>query len=152
MAKFGVTFNKGVANVQGVGYLLAAAASPRRAKIYDWSFGSASNPPVDVPFIHIAQRANSTSLASSARTPNALDQADTLASTIQASDTVTVDGTLTANAFDYQAPLNQRNSFRWVAAPGSEIVIPATANTGVMLGLSAATTTTFNYGVMFEEQ
>jgi hypothetical protein len=87
----------------------------------------------------------------SAKTPNSLDPADTLATTIQAFDTVTADGTLTANAFLYQVPLNQRATLRWVAAPYGEIIIPATANNGIMLGLDAATTSTFNYGVNFEE-
>jgi hypothetical protein len=150
MARFGIKAAKGAASVQGVAYLNAAAANPRRAKVYDWSVGSAASP-ANLAFLHQAQRCTTTPTAS-ALVPNALDPADTLASTIQASDTVTVDGTLTANAFLYGIPLNQQATFRWVAAPGSELVIPATANNGIMFGLSAASTTTFNYGLQYDEQ
>lgn len=150
MARFGVRANKGAANVQGVLYLQAAAASPRRAKVYDLSFGCNASP-ADNTFNHLVQRSTTTPTAS-ALTPNALDPADTLASTIQSADTVTVDGTLTANAFLYQIALNQRATFRWVAAPYGELVIPATANNGFMIGLSAASTTTMSYGANYDEQ
>jgi hypothetical protein len=149
MARWGYKASKGAGNVQSVALTLAAAASPRRARIYDWSLGSSATPG-DNAFIHVAQRCT-TAGTGSALTPNALDPADTLASTIVCKDTVTVDPTLTANAFLFEVPLNQRASFRWVAAPYGEMVVPATANNGIMLGLSAASTTTFDYGVMYEE-
>ena len=70
----------------------------------------------------------------STTTPNSLDPADTLACTIVATNVVTADPTLTANAFLYQAALNQRATFRWVAQPYGEILIPATASNGIMIG------------------
>lgn len=149
MARWGVTANKGAANVQGVMYANAAAANMRRAKVYDWQLGCGASP-ADNAFIHVVQRATTTATAS-ATTPNALDAADTLASTIQTSQTVTVDGTLTANAFLLRVALNQRATFRWVAAPYGELIIPATANNGFMFGLSAASTTSFDYGLNYEE-
>lgn len=149
MARWGTRGVKGAANVQGVEYLQAAAANMRRAKVYDWTIGCTAAP-ADNTFNHICQRAT-TAPTASALTPNALDPADTLASTIQANATVTVDGTLTAAAFLAEIPLNQRASFRWVAAPYGELIIPATANNGFMFGLDAATTTTFGYGLMYEE-
>lgn len=149
MARWGVTFNKGASNVQGVGYLNAAASSPRRAKLYDWAIGCGASP-ADNAFIHIIQRCT-TAPTGSAKTPNSLDPADTLASTIVANDTVTADGTLTASAFLARVALNQRATFRWVAAPYGEILIPATASNGVMLGLSAASTSTMDYDAMYEE-
>jgi len=149
MARWGVTASKGAANVQTVMGLSAAAASMRRAKIYDWALGCGASP-ADNAFIHIAQRMT-TVPTGAAKTPNSLDPADTLASTIQAVDTVTVDGTLTAAAFLTRIPLNQRATFRWVAAPYGELIIPATANNGIAFGLSAASTTSFDYGMMYEE-
>jgi len=149
MARWGVTGNKGASNVQGILYLNAAAASPRRAKIPDVNFGCGASP-ADNAFIFIMQRCTTAPTGATKR-PNALDPADTLASTIQAFDTITVDGTLTANAFLYQVALNQRASLRWVAVPYMEIIIPATTNNGVMMGLSAASTTVFNVGAMYEE-
>ncbi len=149
MARWGVSANKGSANVQGVLYLNAAASSPRRAKVFDLSFGCGASP-ADNAFIWIIQRCT-TAPTATALTPNSLDPADTLASTIVANATVTADGTLTASAFLYREALNQRASFRWVAAPYSELFIPATASNGLMVGLSSASTTTFDAGALYEE-
>lgn len=149
MARWGVTANKGAGNVQSVLLLTAAAASPRRAKIYDWTLGCGASP-ADNVFTHVGQRCT-TAGTGSALTPNSLDPADTLASTIVAKDTVTVDPTLTASALIFRKALNQRATFRWVAAPYGEIIIPATAANGIMLGLSAASTTSFDYDAAYEE-
>lgn len=149
MARWGVAFNSGGSSVKGVGYLTAAASSPRRAKILDWKFGS-SQSPADSVFTHVIQRCTTASTGTG-KTPNALDPADTLASTIVAADTVTADATLTAGAFVANVAMNQRASFRWVPAPYSELIIPATASNGFMFGLSAATTTTFAEDVLYEE-
>jgi hypothetical protein len=80
MAKWGVTADKGAANVQSVLVVTAAAANMRRFRIYDWTMGCGATPN-DLAFIHIAQRCTTASTGTS-QTPNALDQADTLASTI----------------------------------------------------------------------
>lgn len=150
MAKWGCKLSKGAASVQSVGLLTAAAANMRRAKVYDLAFGCSASP-ADNAFLWQIQRC-STAGTGTTVTPNALDPADTLASTIVATGAVTVDPTLTAGAFLMQVPLNQRASFRWVAAPGSELVIPATASNGVALIVSAATTTVLDSGALFEEQ
>jgi hypothetical protein len=150
MARWGATFNKGSASVQTVALLVAAASNMRRAKVYDLTIGCDASP-ADNAFVHIGQRC-STAGTGAALTPNALDPADSLASTIVAKDTITSDPTLTANAFVFPGfALNQRASFRWVAAPYGEIIIPATASNGVIFGLKAATTTSFQYGVQYEE-
>jgi len=150
MARWAIGASKGADNVQGVALLVAAAASMRRAKIYDWTLGCNATP-ADNTFTHIGQRCTTAGTGTSL-TPNALDQADTLACTIVCKELISADPTLTANAFLFRKALNQRATFRWVAAPYGEIVIPATASNGVLLGLSAATTTTFAYDVHFEEQ
>lgn len=149
MARFGFKANKGAANVQSVALLTAAAASPRRARVHDFTMGCGASP-ADNAFTWIVQRCT-TAGTGSALTPNALDPADTLASTIVAKDTVTADPTLTASAFLYAEALNQRATMRWVAAPYSELVIPATASNGFIIGLSAATTTSFDVGGHYEE-
>ena len=149
MARWSIAANKGAANVQSVALLVAAAASPRRARIYDWTLGCGASP-ADNAFTHIGQRCT-TAGTGAALTPNALDAADTLASTIVCKDTVTADPTLTASAFAFRKALNQRATFRWVAAPYGELLIPATASNGFMLGLSAASTTSMDYDVHFEE-
>ena len=151
MARMAVALNSGGSSVKGVGYLMTPASNMRRAKIIDWLIGS-SQSPADAVFTHIMQRGGNTSLTGTARTPNAIDQADTLASTIVATDTVTADSSaLTAGAFNANVAINQRASFRVVTAPYMELMIPATASSGYLFGVSAATTTTFAYSVSFEE-
>lgn len=149
MARWGVSAAKGASNVQSVLDLVAAAANMRRAKVYDISMGSGATPG-DNAFVWVIQRC-STAGTGTTLTPNSLDPADTLASTIVATNLVTVDPTLTAGAFVYADALNQRATFRWVAAPYSELIVPATASNGFMFGLSAASTTTFNAGLQYEE-
>lgn len=149
MARWGVAASKGAGNVQGVVYLNAASANPRRAKVVDWSMGI-SGSPADAAFAWIAQRCT-TAPTGAAKTPNALDPADSLASTIVANDTITADGTLTAAAFLYRVPLNQRASFRWVAAPYCEMIIPATANNGIMFGFASASAQVADSGLIYEE-
>ena len=150
MALWSIKANKGAGNVQSVALVVAAAASMRRARVYDWKLGC-NAAPGDNSFLHIAQRCT-TAGTGAALTPNSLDPGDTLPSTIVCKDTVTVDPTLTASAFLDAIPLNQRATFRWVAPPGGELVIPATASNGIMFGLSAATTTSFDYGIQFREE
>ena len=151
MARFAIGGNKGASSVQSILLVNAAAASPRRIKLYDYSVGSGATP-ADSAFIHILQR-STTAGTGAALTPNATDPADTLASTAVCKDTVTADPTLTAAAFLGRRGLNQKATYRWMAAyPGAELVIPATANAGIMIGLSAASTTTFDADAHYEEQ
>lgn len=149
MARFGAAPSKDATSVKTVG-LLTTVGGTRRAKLFDISMGSVATPG-DNAFKWQVQRATTTGTAT-ALTPNSLDPADTLASTITVNNVVTVEPTLTANAFLYQVALNQRASFRWVAAPYGELVIPATANAGLAIIASAATTTVLDAGVQYEEQ
>lgn len=149
MARWGTKLSKDATSVKSVGLLTAAASSPRRAKLYDVSFGSSATPG-DNAFLWQIQRCT-TAGTGTTTTPNSLDPADTLASTIVCTNVVTVDPTLTANAFLYQVALNQRASWRWVAAPYGELLIPATASNGLALIASSATTTVLDAGVNFEE-
>lgn len=149
MAKWAVAADKGTAVVQSVCVLTAAAANMRRAQIYYWSIGC-NGAVGDVPFIHIAQRCT-TAGAGAAKTPTALDAADTLASTIVAKDTVTADPTLTANAILAWLSVNQRSTIQWYAPPGGEFKIPATASNGLMFGLSATNALTMDYTIHYDE-
>lgn len=149
MARWGFKANKGAGNVQTVVGITAAASSPRRARVHDLTMGCGASP-ADNAFTWMIQRSSSAGTGS-ALTPNALDAADTLASTIVVKDTVTIEPTLTASAFLYAEALNQRATMRWVAAPYSELVVPATASNGFSLGLTAATTTSFDAGGHYEE-
>lgn len=143
MAYAAVAFNSGGSSVKAVGYMYAAASSMRRARLMEIELGNASSP-ADNAFIFIIQQISGlTTIAGTTKTPAFQDQADTLASTIVCKDTITADGSLlTAGAFALNWAVNQRGSVRYVAAPGTEIVIPATASNGFLIGVSAASTTT----------
>lgn len=149
MARWATKGSKGTASVQTILGLNAAAASPRRFRLYDYTLGCGATPG-DNAFVHIVQRS---SAVGTAATPvaMALDLADTLASTIVLKDTHTVDPTLTAATFLGRKALNQRATFRWVASPGGELVCPATASAGINLCLASATTTDMDAEAHFEE-
>ena len=49
--------------------------------------------------------------------------------------------TLTASAFLDEIGINQRVTFRWVAYPGGELIIPATAANGLSFFTNAVTST-----------
>lgn len=140
MARYGTFGSKGGANVRTILGVNAAAANMRRIRIYEWKMGSDAASIIDQQITHQAQRI-STVPTGAAKTPNALDPADTIASTAQAVDTTTVDPTFTANAFLEGVGLNTRNAYRWFAYDrAAEMIVPATANAGIALAAAAATT------------
>lgn len=149
MAYASVALNSGGSSVKSCGVVVAAASSPRRARLLEVELGNASSP-ADNAFIFVFQRCT-TAGTGTAKTPNMADAGDSLASTIVCNDTITADPTVTAGAFALNWPVNQRGSVRYVAAPGAELVIPATASNGYMFGLSAASTTTQGASVTFLE-
>lgn len=150
MAKYVSELNRTASATLSVGSVNAPGASQRRIKVYDLMFGSEATP-ADNAFLWQAQRCT-TAGTSTAVTPQPLDPADA-AAVSTSGENHTVDPTLTAGAILLSIPLNQRASFRWVAAPGGELVIPATASNGIAFrtptagGLVAVTAT-----VHFEEQ
>lgn len=127
--------NAGTQQSLGTGYktlvaLTAATASLRRFKIYDVLIGTDGTPADNVIDWDISrQTAAGTSTAS---TPLPLDPADTAAGTI-GSVNFTAEGTITASSSVFFVGVNQRASYRWVAAPGSELVAPATNLNGFAL-------------------
>lgn len=115
-------------------------AATCRPKIYDVLIGS-SGSPADNAAEYLFQRMT-TAGTSTGFTPVALDPADP-ASLSSAGFTYTSAGpTLTANAYLLEIGMNQRQFVRWIAAPGGELVIPATASNGIAL-LAAAVSSTW---------
>lgn len=114
-------------------------AATVRPKIYDVLIGS-SGSPADNAAEYLFQRMT-TAGTSTAFTPVALDSADP-ASLSSSGFTYTVGPTLTANAYLLMLGMNQRQFVRWIAAPGAELVVPATAANGIAL-LAAAVSATW---------
>lgn len=130
--------------------IAVSSATVRRIKIYDLLIGT-NGTPADNELEWDVSRQTAAGTATSI-TPNALDPADAAALTA-CSANATVEGTVTANSSAFYVATNQRASYRWVAAPGSELVGPATSAAGFTLrAKSAAYTSTVTGTLYFAEQ
>ena len=149
MARYAVEMNRTASTSLSVGNITADATRPRRGKLFDLMFGSEATP-ADNVFLWQVQRCTTAGTATGI-TPSPLDPADA-ATECDAGENHTVDPTLTAGAILLSIPLNQRASYRWVAAPGSELVYPATASNGLAVRTPTATAVAVTGTVLFEEQ
>jgi hypothetical protein len=140
MAKYGLS-NGNVATAQNMTTtyrtlidLTAAtgATTLRRAWIYDVMFG-VDGTPADNVLVYKIDRQTSTGTRSAA-VGAPLDSGDA-AALITAGVNTTIEGIITAASQLIEIAVNQRASYRWVAAPGGELVVPATNVAG--LGLRA---------------
>jgi len=124
-----------------------ATTTVRRIKLYDYIVGN-EDTPADTVFIHQILRQTSDPIGGSV-VPEPLDEADAAALAVGL-DTITADGIIVAPPL-MQFALNARATFRWVAAPGSEFVGPATDNSGLSGGLESADTGDFSATMLIEE-
>lgn len=129
----------------GTSILAVTSAATIRPKIYDVVVGSDAAP-ADQAAEYVLQRYTAAGTAT-AVTPRALDPADP-SSLASAGEAHSVEPTYTADVIMLQFALNQRATFRWVAVPGGEIVLPATAANGVGLQV-IGTTSAFNTNACF---
>ena len=133
-----------------VGNVTSDATTPRRLKLYDFLFSSAEAAPADGNSLWQIQRCTTAGTATTV-TPQAIDPADS-AALFDAAQAHTVDPTLTANAILFSQGLNQRASFRWVAQPGGELVVPATASNGLAVRTPTAALVQCSATLYVEEQ
>lgn len=106
-----------------------------RPAIYDLISGSDATP-ADNAAEYNLQR-TTTAGTSTSVTPQALDSGDP-AATATAGEAHSAEPTYTANAVLLNYMHNQRATFRWVAAPDGEIVLPAAANGVAILSVTVA--------------
>lgn len=99
-----------------------------RIAVYDLICGSDATP-ADNAAEYVLQRSTAAG-TSTAVTPRPLDL-DAPAAVTTAGEAHTVEPTYTADLIMLQWAQNQRATFRWVAAPGGEIIVPADANAGL---------------------
>lgn len=135
MANFMVKMQRTASATLDVGSVICGAANPRRFKVYDILVGSEATP-ADNAFLWEIYKRTGTATAGTAPTITPLDESDTDASEMVANQAPTTNGA-GGSVTKLTIPLNQRATFRWVAAPGGELVAPATASNG----LAAATPT-----------
>jgi hypothetical protein len=128
----------------------SATQALRRGKIYDMLLG-VSGSPADNYCTYDISRCTTTPSSGTVGTNNPLDSADSSAAAASIVNTSTTAGdpTITSSSSVFYVSVNQRASYRWVAAPGSELVYPATIATGLCLralnggGVGTATATIF---------
>jgi hypothetical protein len=107
------------------------AATTTRGRIYDILVGSDATP-ADVATEFNIIRGTVSGTGSSTPTGRALDPADPAALLTAKVGTFTGQ-TKTSNSAMLNLALNQRATFRWVAVPDGEIVVPATSDNWVGL-------------------
>lgn len=128
--------------------LLQDATSQRRGKVYDVLIG-AEGTPADNPYLWSVDRGTTALGTSTPVTPAPLDEADP-AGLLDAGDAFTVNPTIGAKLL--HIPLNQRATFRWVSAPGSELVLAATANLSILARAVTSPAVASTATMLFEEQ
>lgn len=104
------------------------ATTLRRGWVYDIMVG-ADGTPADNVINWIVNR-NSTAGTGTAHTPTPLDSGDA-ACLLTGLVNHTIEPTITDQTGLLQVAVNQRASYRWVAAPGGEFIIPATNVNGI---------------------
>lgn len=100
----------------------------RKAWIYDVMFG-ADGTPADNVLTYKLDRQSTVGTGTTV-TPAPLDSSDA-AALIVATANHTAEPTVTDNTELMEIAVNQRASYRWVAAPGGELLVPPTNTTGI---------------------
>ena len=140
------------ASTDATALTIAAQSTVHRNSIYEIWFGNIGAP-ADLVSVYTVSRitAATTTAAGTTVTPGPIDMADR-ASQSKCLENCTTEPTYTANQELLEVPLNHRATFRWVAAPGGELITPATNNFGVgFKAIHASATTDFRMGAMWEE-
>lgn len=114
--------------------LSTAAIMPR---LYDLLISCGATPASQAGQYQIG-RITTAGTAGSAVTPAALDPTDP-AATASAGISYSAEPTYTSGKTLLQVSVNQQATWRWVAAPGGELVMPPTANNGLGMLCQAVT-------------
>lgn len=109
--------------------LTVLATTLTRGRIND-SIMSQSAAPADSIVVWTIQRFTAVGTEGAGVTPAKLDLGAPVAQ-LDAGEDHSVEPTYTAGTELLEFDLNQRATFRWVAAPDSELVVPATASAGI---------------------
>lgn len=121
-----------------------------RGRVYDFISGSDATP-ADAATKLGFRRISARGTAATSVTANALDPADPAALLLYDA-TWNINPTITATSEVLQVPHNQRATFRWVAVPDSEIIIPATSGAGLaLMSIVASATANYAWTTMWQE-
>jgi len=152
MANFSVSMTRTASTTLSVGSLTAAASAMRRYKLSDWVYGAAEGTVGDGVFEWEIQRCTTAGTAGTNPTPASIDPGDTAAATTVCGQAHSANPTLTANQVLYAAGLNQRATYRYVAQPGKELIVPATALNGLAFTTPISSAVACRFQALFEEQ
>lgn len=133
MAKFTGQILKSVTSTTvGVGSLEAAAVPSRRMKLLEFIVGSDAASLGTANFRWEFQRSTTVATGTTV-TPKALDPAEAAMELVysQIKSNLSANGTLTSGAIMMTIAMSEQATVRYVANPGSEIVLPATSNNGL---------------------
>ena len=117
------------------------SAATIRPRLYDLLIGSVATP-ADAATRFAGMRMTALGTEGSGFTPTALDPADGASRADCGQGVFGGEPTITANSELLELSMNQRATVRWVAAPGGEIVAPASANNGLVIRSLSSTVTT----------
>lgn len=101
----------------------------KRIFLYDFTLG-ASGAPADNAILWIVQRTTGLGTEGTGSTPVPLDTADGV-SVADAGQDYSAEPTYTSGKELFEQAINQRAAYRWVAAPGGQIVVPNTTDNGI---------------------
>jgi hypothetical protein len=118
--------------------LTAATATLTTSAVNDIEFGTAGTP-ADNYMEYDVSRSTTVGTGTSA-TPNPTNSAWRASGTVATVD-LTAEPTVTANSSLLYIPVNQRASYRWVAVPTCELIIPATNTNGLAIRSRSASYT-----------
>ncbi len=125
------------------------SAANIRPKIYDILVGSTGAPADNAGRFSI-QRCSTPGTPGSSPTPSPIDPGDPASIATAGLAVFTVGPTLGVTLLQWGQ--NQRATFRWVAAPGKELVAPAVASNGLALMNPAVNAAfTMEFSIEFEE-
>ena len=150
MSRYSASGSQNLASSAITALTIAAQSTAHRNIVYDITIGNVGAP-ADLVTLHTLQRITAVGTAASAVTPSLLDLADR-ASQSAVGENHSSEPTYTSATELMEIPLNHRATFRWVAAPGGELITPASNNSGIgAKALHASATTEWRVGVMWEE-
>lgn len=128
--RYGATGSQDVTTASpGDTSLAVLANTATRGRIYDFAL-TCGGTPADNAIQWLVRRLTAVGTEGAGVTPIALD-GGAPAAQLDGAENHTAEPTYTAASELFDQILNQRAPFRWVAAPGGELVVPATANNGI---------------------
>ena len=150
MARYSASGSQNLSSSAITALTIASQSTVHRNIIYDIVIANVGSP-ADLVTLHTIQRITNPGTAGSAVTPSLLDIADR-ASQSAVGENHSSEPTYTSATELLEIPLNHRATFRWVAAPGGELITPATNNAGIgAKAVHASADTEWRVGCMWEE-